>query len=220
MATARQYGAYAPPLTAVDLGQTPIGAPVASSFAIVNTGTISPLSLDPFVLSGPNASEFAVTAPACSSGCYPSITFTPTGTGIRSATLTYTDTTNAVTRTLSLTGTGTTPAPVLTSPTMLYFTNVPVGTVSASQTITVNAYQNHPIQASLTSTFSGGPQPFIFTGPTFCASTPCTLSIAYAPTSAASDGANVYVVATDTIGLSSGNIQAYGQIAPLANVEL
>jgi len=215
----RQYGVYAPPLTALNVGQTPIGAPVASSFAIVNTGTVSPLSLNPFVLSGPNAAEFTVTAPTCSSGCYPSITFTPTGTGMRSATLTYTDTTNAVTRTLALTGNGTTPAPVLTASTNLHFSNVPLGTVSASQTITVNAYKNHPIQASITSTYSGGPRPFIFTGPSFCASTPCTLSIAYAPTSTTgSDGENIYVVATDTIGLSSGNIQAYGQVAPFADV--
>ncbi len=206
------------PINPYYLGSTPIGAPRSSSFAIRNTGTVSPLSLDAPALSGPNAAEFAVTAPSCSSGCSSVITFTPAGTGARSATLTYTDSTNAVIRTTTLTGTGTTPVPVLTAPTNLQFTKVPVGTVSASQTITVNAYQNHPIQASLTSTFSGGPQPFIFTGPTFCASTPCTLSIAYAPTANDTTGTNVYIGATDTVGLSSGNIHAFGQVAPFAYV--
>jgi hypothetical protein len=105
---------------------------------------------------------------------------------------------------------------VLTSSNSLLFTGVPAGTVSASQTITVTAYNNDPIQASLAPTYSGGPQPFIFTGPTSCPSTPCTLSVAYAPTAAdANNGIeNVYVIATDTIGQSSGNIQLAGQVAP------
>jgi len=216
---------YGAPITAFNVGSTPIGIPVSSSFVIRNTGTISPLSANAPVLSGPNA-EFAVydsapTLPNCYLfDCTQYITFTPTGTGTRSVTLTYTDTTGAVTRTLTLTGTGTTPIPVLTSPTTLLFSNVPVGTVSASKTITVSAYGNHPIQASLTPINSGGPQPFIFTGPTFCPSTPCTLSIAYAPTATnGNPSANVYVVATDTIGLSSSNIQAIGQVAPLAFVD-
>ena len=213
------FPVYAPPIATFNLGSTPTGTPLSSSFAIRNTGTLSAPSLNAPVLSGPNAAEFAVTVPSCSSGCSPSITFTPAGAGTRSATLTYTDSTGAVTRTLTLTGTGTTPAPVLTAPTNLLFSNVPVGTVSASQTITVNAFGNHPIQASLAPINSGGPQPFIFTGPTFCASTPCTLSIAYAPTSTTSSDANVYVIATDTIGLTSGNIQAIGQVAPLAFVD-
>lgn len=210
---------YAPPITALGLS-TPVGTPQSSSFGIRNTGAVSPLSLNAPAISGPNAAEFAVTMPSsCSSGCSPVITFTPAGTGTRSATLTYTDRTNAVIRTLTLTGTGTTPVPVLTAPTNLYFSNVPVGTVSASQTITVNAFQNHPIQASITPINSGGPQPFIFTGPTFCASTPCTLSIAYAPTSTTDSEANVHIVATDTIGLSSAYIQAYGQVPPLAFID-
>ena len=217
-----RYGSqpgYAAPITSLNLGSTPIGAPATSSFAIANTGTVSPLTLNAPVFSGPNAAEFTVSVPTCSSVCYPVITFTPIGTGLRSATLTYTDTTGAVTRTLAVTGNGTTPAPVLTAPTNLQFSNVPLGTVSASQTITVNAYQNHPIQASLTSIFSGGPQPFIFTSPSFCPSTPCTLSIAYAPTSSnGSPSANVWIVATDTVGLSTQQIQAYGQVAPLADV--
>ena len=218
------YGSGVPypstaPLTALNLGSTPIGRPLVSQVGIRNSGTVSPLSLNPPVLSGPNAAEFAVTTPACASGCSPSITFTPTVAGIRSATLTYTDTTSAVARAVTLTATATTPVPVLTASTNLNFSNVPIGTVSASQTITVNAYQNHPVQASLAPTFNGGAQPFVFTGPTFCASTPCTLSVAYAPTAATGGGgANVYVVATDTIGLSAGNIQAYGQVAPLAFV--
>ena len=102
-----------------------------------------------------------------------------------------------VTRTLTLTGTATAPVPVLTSPHTLLGSGVPVGTVSASQTITVIVFQNHPIQASIIPINSGGPQPFIFTGPTFCAATPCTLSIAYAPTAATGSTTNVYDVATD-----------------------
>ncbi len=119
---------YAPATSPFNVGSTPIGKPGSRFLGIFNTGTVSPLSLNAPVLSGPNAAEFAVTTPPCSSGCALEITFKPTTTGTRSATLTYTDTTNAVTRTLTLTGTGTTPAPVLTASTNLYFSNVPVGT--------------------------------------------------------------------------------------------
>lgn len=191
---------YSAPITAVNLGSSPFGAPALASFDIQNTGTVSPLSLKAPVISGPNAAEFAATTPSCSSGCVPTITFTPSAAGTRSATLTYTDTANTVTRTLALSGIGTTPIPILSPTGPFYFSNVPVGTVSASQTVTVSAYQNHPVQASLAPINNGGPQPFIFTGPTFCSSTPCTLSVAYAPTSAPADnGANAYVVATDTV---------------------
>ena len=210
---------YGAPISALNFGSSTLTVPVTLPFAIKNTGTVTPLALNAPVISGPNAADFAVTAPTCSGGCSLTVTFTPSGFGTRSATLTYTDTTSAVTRTLALTGVGTTPPPVLTATTDLNFSNTPLNTVSSPQTITVNAHQNHPIQASITSTFVGGPQPFIFTGPSFCATTPCTLSIAYAPTaSTGSAGANVYVIATDTVGSSSGNIQAYGQVAPLADV--
>lgn len=210
---------YTRPIKTFALGTSPVGAPVSYSFTVQNTGAISPLMLNAPVVSGPNAADFTATAPACASGCLPSVTFTPSASGFRTATLTYTDSTNTVTRTFTLTGSGTPSAPVLTASTNLIFSNTPSGTVGDSQTITVNAYQGDAIQATLASTYSGGPQPFVFTGPATCSSTPCTLSLAYAPSSASDDGATVYVTATDTTTQLSGSIQAYGQIAPIAYVD-
>jgi len=210
---------YVAPVRALNVGSSVLGTPVTSSFNVTSTGTV-PITYKTPVLSGPNASDFAFAA-SCASPCG-SIVFTPSAPGTRTATATYIDSTNTITRTVALTGTGTTPAPVLTSTNSLLFTNVPVGTTSASQTITVTAYNNDPIQASLASVYTGGPQPFVFTGPNSCAATPCQLSVAYSPAAAdASKGIeNVYVIATDTLGQSSGNIQLAGQVAPYAFVHI
>ncbi len=223
------YGplSYTPPINSLTLPSIPLGTSTTLPFVLQNTGTVPSLATNPPVISGPAAADFTVTIPAppnailCIYFACPVVTFTPTAIGTRTATLTYTDATNTVTRTLTLTGTATTPAPVLTAAHTLLFSGIPAGTVSAPQTITINAYGNHPIQASITPIPTGASQPFIFTGPTFCPSTPCTVSIAYAPTSDPStQSANAYVVATDTLGLSTGNIQAIGRVAPLAFLDL
>ena len=213
---------YAAPISSLNVGSTAIGTTLPQSsqttFTINNTGT-TPLSLKTPVVSGPNAAEFTVTNPACSTTCMPQITFSPTAVGVRSATITYTDSTGAVTRTLSVTGTSLSPNPTITAtgpftPNIIV-SNIPVGTVSAAQTVTITAYQNDPVQITLVPV-SGTSQPFVFVGPSSCPSTPCQISIAYAPKSTADDNINVYVTATDTVGLSSANIQAHGQITPLA----
>lgn len=226
---------YKGPVTTVTFPSTPgtasvpIGTPSTGQFLVKNTGNASTITLNPPVISGPDASEFTVTSPSCTTslapstgfyGCTPVITFTPTAAGTRTATLTYTDSTNTVTRTLTLVGIASTPAPVLTTAHSLIFSGIPVGTVSASQNITVTAYQNHPIQATITPDI-GNAQSFVLTSPAFCPSTPCTLSLAYAPTSDPStQSANVYLVVEDTEGLVTSNVQAVGQVAPLAYLDI
>ena len=208
---------YVAPVRSINFGSTPIGVGVGNGFNIASTGTVA-ISYQTPTISGPNASDFTFSA-SCTSPCT-GITFTPSAAGTRTATATYTDSTGTITRTVALTGVGTTPAPVLTSTNSLLFTNVPVGTTSAPQTITVTSYNNDPIQATLAPTATGGPQPFVFIGPTYCAATPCTLSVAYAPQAADANNGfeNVYVIATDTIGASTGSIQLTGQVAPYAQV--
>ncbi len=213
---------YAAPIPSINVGGTVIATTAPQSnkttFTINNTGTI-PLSLKTPVVSGPNAADFAVDNPTCSTGCKPQISFTPSAPGSRSATITYTDSTGAVTRTLSVTGTGLSPNPTITATgpfvPNIFFTNIPIGTAGAAQTITITAYQNDPVQVTLVPT-SGTIQPFLFVGPSSCPSTPCQISITYAPKSTADDFADIYITATDTLGSSSANIQAIGRINPLA----
>lgn len=207
-------GASAQHLNTLALPSAAIGSSTTAQFQVTSTGTVSGITYQPPVLSGPNAADFSVTS---ASGVY-TVTFKASSAGNELAFLSETDSTGTVTRTLALTATGTTPVPVLTSSDSLFFSGIPIGTTSPPQSITVQAYQNHPIQATITPTYSGGSQPFVFVGPSSCAATPCTLKIAYSPQSSADSSATVYVVATDTVGNVSGNIQAQGQVATYALV--
>ena len=91
---------YGAPITMLNLGSSPVGTPAATTyFTYRDTGTL-PLTLNAPVLSGPNASDFTIGVPCCSTA----VTFTPTGTGTRTATVTYTA--GSITRTLTLVGTG------------------------------------------------------------------------------------------------------------------
>jgi len=78
---------------------------------IYNTGNEA-ISFSSFNISGTNASEFAISNNGCGSSvaagsyCYVYVTFTPAGTGLRSATLQITDTATGSPQVISLFGTG------------------------------------------------------------------------------------------------------------------
>lgn len=174
----------------VNVGQTSGGVPVS----VVNNGTVV-LTLNAPVLSGPAASEFNVssqcTSLALGASCNLTVTATPTQAGIRTATLTLTDSTNAAQQTIALKVFADTPAPVV-NPSTISFSLTPLGTVSAPQSFTIAADGNHPVTLVLgIAQYS----PFFLSGGTSCASTPCQLSVAFAPTAAntaAAAGNNSY----------------------------
>ncbi len=116
----------------------------SQNITVSNTGGSS-ATLSPPVLSG-STSDFALFTNTCGptlaagAGCTLTLTFTPTASGTRSATLSITDTSGslpAATQTASLTGIGNAPATDTLSPLALSFAQQQIATASAAQTITL-----------------------------------------------------------------------------------
>jgi hypothetical protein len=113
------------------------------TITLTNTGETK-LSITGISITGANAGDFAQTNNCPASlvagfSCAISVTFAPTATGARSATLSVADNAAGSPQTATLSGTGlagSLPAVTLTPPS-LTFSNVPVNTTSAGQTSTL-----------------------------------------------------------------------------------
>jgi hypothetical protein len=185
--------------TSVDLGYVQIGqtSPV-TGVGIVNTGTV-PITFNAPVLSGPNPSDFAAvsncTTLAPNGTCAINITASPTQPTNRFATLTMTETTATVQQSVSLRVLGQNPGPVV-NPTTFTFGYTLLGTTSPPQSFTVTGFNNDPITVQVADT-SGqvvdpSGSPFVVTQGSSCSSTPCTVSVAFAPTSANTSPTDFY----------------------------
>ncbi len=131
---------------AYDFGVSDVGAAVASNpLAIVNTGTAN-LVFTSYPISGANAGDFKITGNTCASadsGILPSgsnsscaliITFTPSASGVRRATLSFVDNAAGGTQTVALSGIGQANSKLLTmSPLSYDFGTSPVGTPVSTQ---------------------------------------------------------------------------------------
>jgi hypothetical protein len=176
-------------------------------FTLTNSGAAS-ITVTGVTLTGTAASNYAIASNTCSGTvlaptvtCQVGVTFTPSATGTRNATLTVTDATGTQTR--ALTGTGAVP----TFSGATNFGNVPVGSsVTRSITLTNNANAG---LATITAapTLTSGQGFTIVAGPgTTCVigqvltagGGNCTFSIQFAPVSAGNKAATLGV--TDTAG--------------------
>jgi len=114
----------------------------AKTMTLTNRGTAS-LSISSIALSGTNSTDFAQTnncpgTLAISASCTISVTFTPSATGNRSASVTLTDNAVDSPQNAALSGTGIILAPAVSlSPGSLSFGNQNVGITSAAQTVTL-----------------------------------------------------------------------------------
>jgi hypothetical protein len=149
---------------------------------------------------GTNASDFAKSADTCSGAtvvpngtCTVSVTFTPSATGSRSASLSIADNAANSPQTVTLSGTGT--GPVVSLSSQLTFSAQLVGTTSSSQTVTVT----NTGSANLTLTAIGitGPFAVASAGSTCSITTPvaagatCTVEVTFTPTSAGSAAGSI-----------------------------
>ena len=113
---------------------------------LTNTGN-APLTISSIVLGGHQSGDFAqlnncpISSPTLAAGkqCFIVVTFTPSATGSRKASVTITDNAPHSPHSVALSGSGTTAsAPVVSlSPTSLSFGNQQVNTTSALQTVTL-----------------------------------------------------------------------------------
>ena len=131
--------------TAVTFGNQSTGFPSAPMLVYYSNQGNTTVNITAFGLGGANSGDYSLTGSSCGvtsigsgSYCIVSITFTPTATGTRSATVNITDSAVGSPRTISITGTGVNPFPKVTlSPTNLVFATQNVGTTSANQVVTL-----------------------------------------------------------------------------------
>jgi hypothetical protein len=127
--------------TSLNFGTQTVGfVSTAQGVTLTNTGNIA-LAVPSILITGANPNDFhqtnnCGTSVAAGSSCTISVTFKPTTTGTRSASVSITDNAPNSPQTVSLGGTGVLPAVTL-SPTSLTFSNQLVGTTSKAQTVTL-----------------------------------------------------------------------------------
>ena len=188
---------------------------------LTNTGTVA-VPLTSVALSGTNANQF-VLRNACGSSiavgvaCDVGVSFKPTSTGNKTATLTITGGNGAARTTVALTGTGINYTFTRT-PTSISFGRTNVGATSAATTVTVRNTSTGGLLLPLTtnSVRLAGTNPTQYTLVTnngiapLAANATCTFSVAFKPTSTGSKPATM-VVAPTGVTAQSGNLTGTGR---------
>jgi hypothetical protein len=180
-------------------------SPISLSFTAQFVGATSPaqtvmltneqagvLTISSATVTGTNSSDFTVAATTCpttpatlsaSSNCSLSVTFTPTASGTRKATLTIVDDALGSPQTVALIGSGNAPV-TLSPPTYTSFT-APVGTTSAYKTFTITNAQTaatlHFTNLKLIGDFIQSATTCPIGGAGLASGAACTLSVQFDP---------------------------------------
>ncbi len=216
----------APALTitsSVAFGNQLIHVASAAKVVTLTNGGSASVTINTVALSGTAAADFAFTAPAtpftiaAGASVNVNVTFTPSATGARAASLTFTDTAPGSPHSTSLSGTGTAPD-ISISPSSVPFGNQRVATPSPASTITIT----NPGSANLviSAVSISGPNAADFAlAPvslplTLTPNTSATLSVTFTPAAAGARSATITLThnanaGSDTIALSgTGTIGA------------
>ncbi len=183
--------------TSLNFSNQAVGVPsTAQVVTVLNPGsTALPLAAS---ISGSNATEFAIaqTCVTLSShgSCNVSISFTPAGSGLRTATLTLVEGSGASgSQTVFLTGTGTASQSVI-SPATLSFSNQGPGSLPVTQTFAFSNPSSATVDVS--SIALSGPSDFSLSSTcqvTLPGNSTCTISVTFAPTVAGAESATLVV---------------------------
>ncbi len=172
----------------------------AQTVTLTNVGS-SALTFSSITITGTDSVDFAEadncasTSPIAAAGgtCSVNVTFTPTITGAKTASVDIPDDAASSPQHVALTGTGATPAPAVTfSPTTLTFTNQTFGTTSAPQTVALTnsgSAQLDITKIAITGDFAETDiciPPGSTTGGTLAAGASCSFSITFTPTASGS----------------------------------
>ncbi len=204
-----------------------IGTSSAQQNITLSNGGTGPLTITGIALSSGNIGDFSSTnncagSLAANSSCTIAVTFTPTTSGNRGASITITDNANNVsgsTQVVSLTGTGVAVPLASAAPSSLTFANQVVSTTSAAQNVTLMNAGSGPL--SIASIAISGTNASSFGETNGCgislpAGTSCTIAVTFDPTTNTSlsatltitDNANNVSGATQTVALSGTGILA------------
>jgi VCBS repeat protein/centrosomal CEP192-like protein/FG-GAP repeat protein len=186
--------------TSISFGNQNVGT--TSSVQMVtlsNTGTAT-LTIPGIAITGANAGDFAQTntcgaSVAAGANCSISVTFKPTATGNRSASVTITDNAAGSPQTVSLTGTGAAPV-VMLSMTSINFAGQLVTTASAVQNVMLT--NNGSTTLNITSIAITGANSGDFSetntcGASVAAAANCTISVTFKPTATGNRVASVAI---------------------------
>jgi hypothetical protein len=194
--------------------QTVGTASAAQAVTLANSGSAA-LSITGIAVTGTNSGDFGQTnncgsSLAAGSSCAINVTFTPTATGTRSATLTVTDNASNSPQTASLTGAGVssggTPTATL-SRTSLTFGNQTVGTSSPAQSVTLSNSGGAALSISsfaITGDFGQTNN----CGSSVAAGSSCTINMTFTPTATGTRSGTLTV--TDNAGNSPQTVSLTG----------
>jgi hypothetical protein len=184
----------------VAFGQQNVGSTSAPQTVILsNTGNGS-LSISSLAVSGTNSRDFAQTnncggSVAAGTNCTITVTFTPSASGSRSASLTVSDNASGSPQIIGLSGTGLQPVASL-SPGSLTFAQQSTGSTSAAQSVTLSDTGNTSLNISSIGISGADAADFAQTndcGSGVGAGGGCTISVTFAPTEAGSRSATLSV---------------------------
>jgi hypothetical protein len=157
-------------------------------------------------LAGANAGDFVQTNTcpatlAAGASCTASVTFTPTATGARAASLSFTDDASGTPHTVALSGTGAAAATALASasPSQVLFGDQPVSTHSAQRTVTLTNTGTLPMSISGITIVGANASDFAPTttcptgAATLAVGSSCTIDVTMTPASTGSRAATLSV---------------------------
>ena len=191
-----------------------VGSTTYMDVTLTNTGTIA-LPITSITRIGSN--QFAQTntcgtSVPVSSTCTISVLFAPTSAGAKAATLRVTPGAGAAVQNVALTGTGIVPTYTLTPNPFPAFPNQPQNTSGGVQAVTLTNTGTIPLPINSITRTGTNPGQFLLTPPNTCgtsvpASSTCTISVVFHPTSAGLKTASLRVAvgggaAAQTVALS------------------
>jgi len=175
-------------------GNQNVGITSAAQAVTLSNPTTTALSITSIAFTGANPGDFGQTnncgsSVAAGGNCTINVTFTPTATGSRSATLTVTDNASNSPQTAGVSGTGVGPTASL-SPTSLSFGKQNVNTTSAPKTVTLSNTGNAPLTINSITLTGTNANNFALTSASTCplsggtVPTPgnCTIVVTFTPT--------------------------------------
>jgi phospholipase C len=214
----------------LNFGSVAIGATsAAQSSTLTDTSTTVALNISSIALSGANPGDFKIsTASTCPSAgsiqplatCLVTITFSPTATGSRSATLTVNDNTSAGSQTVSLTGSGTggSSATATLLPATLGFGSIAVGSTSAAQSSTLtDTSSTEALNISSIALSGANPGDFKIASASTCPTSgtvqslaTCLVTITFSPTASGSRSATLTVSDNTSAGSQTVSLTGTG----------
>jgi len=205
--------------TSLSFGSEAVSTKSGTLTATLTNNGNAALSLSSIALTGANTGDFAETntcgsSVAAGGSCTISVTFDPTTSGSRSASVSITDNATGSPQSLSLSGTGTAAAASL-SPTSLSFGSQPIAITSSAQTVTLT--NGGTTALSISSLTITGTNAADFAevadtcGSSVAAGANCTIGVAFTPSISSPETASITVAdnvtgSPQTVGLSGSGM--------------